>query len=149
MAGWKNSTKNYCCSEQNCKHCCLKGNKSMRYILILAFVLIFPSFSSVFASTDSSSVLDDLSQDSTFDFSEYKDDFSSRKIELITIAEGSDNSLFVYVYQPCHNLFNVQASSINISRDSRSGSYKNYNLDCIQLFSFLVQKALENKERLK
>lgn len=60
-------------------------------------------------------VLDDLSKSEQFDTSNYPVDESDYGLYLIQIAEGVDNSLYVYVYQPSATSRNFIASSINIS----------------------------------
>ena len=62
-----------------------------------------------------SDVLDDLKKDSTFDMSYYPDVADDYKLDVITLAEGTNNELFVYVYQPSAKTTPLIASSINLS----------------------------------
>lgn len=81
-------------------------------------------------SYDYSGVLEDLKKDSSFSESYYPvitDDYS---LQVIQLAESSDNELFVYVYQPCGSTKDLRASSINISVTINDGlSYYNYKLE--------------------
>lgn len=88
-------------------------------ILVVLIALIFiPTFQGVaFADTKSgSNVLDDLSQDTTFDKSLYPSSESDNSISIITLAESSDKELLVYIYQPNVSK-DYRCSSINISTE--------------------------------
>ena len=62
-----------------------------------------------------SNVLDDLEKDENFnpvDFPENPTDYS---LQVITVAEGDNGELFVYVYQPSNATKDLRASKINMS----------------------------------
>lgn len=98
----------------------------------LCFVLICLSFvgggsSAAYASTsDYTSVIDDLTSDSSFKASDYPSNENDYSLNVIQIAESSDGELFVYVYQPSGKM---TATSINISTAiNDSLKYVNYKL---------------------
>lgn len=68
-------------------------------------------------STKYSYVMDDLSNDESFneeDFPVVANDYS---LEVFQIAENLDRELFIYVYQPSHFTKDLVATSINISTE--------------------------------
>lgn len=82
------------------------------------------------ASTSYSGVLDDLRKDENFSPSAYPavaDDYS---LQVIQVAESTDNELFVYVYQPSGQTKDLRASSINIALVPRENisDVRNYKL---------------------
>lgn len=98
-------------------------------ILLFLFGLSFGSNIDSIVSADEtiySSVLDDLSQDSSFNFANYLNDDSKSSLELVQIAESVNNELFAYVYNPSANKI---ATSINISTAGfYDKDFKNYKL---------------------
>lgn len=75
---------------------------------------------SAFADTNTiekekTNVLDDLKKDNSFSESYYPVILNDYSLQIIQIAESSDNELFVYVYQPSGQEKHLVASSINIS----------------------------------
>ena len=68
-----------------------------------------------------SNVLEDLRKDSNFDESSYMEDKDDYSLSVITLAESTDNDLFVYVFQPTADKSVFLASYINIA------VYKNGN----------------------
>ena len=92
-----------------------------------------------------SDVLDDLQKDENFSESNYPyvaDDYS---LQVMQIAESTDNELFVYVYQPSGEIKNLAASSINISLKPREdiSDIHNYKLRLLNadgvFFKYLVE----------
>lgn len=82
-----------------------------------------------------SNVLDDLNADSNFDETAYPavaDDYS---VNLITIAEGNRNELFLYVYQPSDSVFDLRCIKVSISLgfspDGEDLSPMLYNLELV------------------
>lgn len=119
-------------------------NKKIK-TLLLAIVLCFscfltcfmPVMTSVFAYTIDvlstyTTPLEDLQTDPSFDAELYpakKDDYS---LQVLQVAESSENELFVYVYQPYQDYGKYVASSINISLTiGEDLSYKNYRLELV------------------
>lgn len=99
-------------------------------MLLLSIAIIFSCFLTCFAPTITQSVyassigvvggytnvLDDLQKDKDFDADDYPyigDDYS---LQVLNVAESSDNELFVYVYQPCSPNSDLTATSIKISK---------------------------------
>ena len=99
--------------------------------LLLSLFCIIESAFSIKASAETtrtansitieSDVLDDLnnfqSNDSNviFNSNKYPAIANDYSLTLLMIAEGSNKELFVYVYQPCHDIADLVASSISIS----------------------------------
>ena len=98
-------------------------------ILLFLFGLSFgSSIDSVVCADETaySSVIDDLSQDSSFNFANYLNDDSKSTLELVQIAESVNKELFAYVYNPSANKI---ATSINISTAGfYDKDFKNYKL---------------------
>ena len=97
------------------------------------------------ASTSYSDVLDDLHKDENFSTSAYPavaDDYS---LQVIQVAESTDNELFVYVYQPSGHAKDLRASSINIALVPREdiSDVKNYKLRLLSsdgvFYKYLVE----------
>lgn len=88
---------------------------------LLSILLGFSLFSisnpivHAFAETSKySDVIEDLSVDSNFDINNYPEVSNDYSLEVITLAEGKNKELFVYVYQPSNDSKDLVASSINI-----------------------------------
>lgn len=90
-----------------------------------------------------SNVLDDLQIDSNFAIADYPVNIEDYALHFIQIAESEDNELFVYVYQPCADK-EIFATSINISQESRSLSFKNYKLSLINKNGTLQKYLVED-----
>lgn len=70
---------------------------------------------SVAYAAESEEVLRDLRRDKTFNEEDYpyvKDDYA---LYVIQIGESSNKELFVYVYQPCHDTYDLLGTKISIS----------------------------------
>lgn len=75
-------------------------------------------------------VLDDLKIDSSFSADNYPSKIDDYSISLLTIAEGKNNDVYAYVYQPSGSVKDYKASSINVSTSINDAiSYKNYKLE--------------------
>lgn len=82
------------------------------------------------------SVIEDLSKDKSFNKSSYPQIDNENLLQVIQIAESSDNELFVYVYNPSADRI---ATSINISTTINAAlKYNNY-----------VLKLVDSKETLQ
>ena len=77
-----------------------------------------------------SGALGDLGKDDTFDKSLYPLVVGDKSINLIQVAEGSQNELYVYVYQP-GGTTDIVSSSINISKEHKDLDFKNYTLTLV------------------
>lgn len=88
-------------------------------IVLAVLLCLFCAFgvmrlAAVYAA-ESPEVLQDLLRDKDFDESIYsyvKDDYG---LYVIQIAESSNKELFVYVYQPCHDTYDLIGTKISIS----------------------------------
>ena len=85
-------------------------------------------------STTYSNVLDDLTRDNSFDASKYPVKENSSDIEVIHIAEGEDNELYIYTYQPGNSVNHRKANYLNMSLQNPVGkktgelTYERYSL---------------------
>lgn len=117
------------------------------YILVLLLVATMGGglTSAAFAaSTEYTGPLEDLQQDPDFDVGQYPLVSGDHSIDVIQIAEGAGDELFVYVYQPCGDA--VTASSINICQDAPEQSERhwyNYKLQLIALDGALGKYMVE------
>lgn len=81
-------------------------------------------------SVSYSNVLDDLRKDENFSPSAYPTVSNDYSLQVIQVAESTDNELFVYVYQPSGQAKDLRAVSINISLKPRAeiAEVRNYKL---------------------
>ena len=87
-------------------------------VILLLSSFLFTGVSVVSAASSASKysdVLADLLTDETFDPLAYPLNEQDNTLQVIQIAESSENELFVYVYQPSGASKDYRASSINIS----------------------------------
>ncbi|MBQ8720478.1 MAG: hypothetical protein IJY65_05540 [Clostridia bacterium] len=109
------------------------------FILCLALVLIVggEAILSAFAlrteaaTSSYSNVLDDLEKDDSFNPDDYPAIANDYSLQVITIAEGENGELFVYVYQPSDATKDLRASYINMSLqapENRNPTYGLYSL---------------------
>lgn len=111
--------------------------KSLLFALALALVFctIFftaPDLNQIAFAADVqyTDVLDDLKNDSSFSVENYPSKIDDYSISLITLAEGKNNDVYAYVYQPSGNVKDYKASSINVSTSINDAiSYTNYKLE--------------------
>lgn len=131
-------------------------NKKIR-MLLLAIVLsiscfltcFIPATNIVYASSIGvvggyTNVLEDLQKDDTFNANDYpviQDDYS---LQVITIAESSDNELFVYVYHPIGDYSKSLARSIFISIDKSTMQFLNYYLDYVNSQGVFAKYRVKN-----
>lgn len=112
-------------------------------LMLLLGVTFSPNIaSSVYADSTYSSVIEDLSKDSSFDVANYpkiEDDYS---LSVIQIAESVNDELFVYVYNPSADRV---ATSINISIDlAMPKSFVNHDLLLIDSVDSLAKYKVED-----
>ena len=111
---------------------------------ILGACMITPLAFADTNNTGYTNVLDDLQKDEDFDISKYPENTEDNSLQVIQIAESTDNHLFVYVYQPSGPTKDLRASSINIATDKTNATkYYNYKLKFINsngvLYKYLVE----------
>ncbi len=105
-----------------------------------------------------SSVLSDLQKDKSFSVANYPELDegylecpTNKHIQVIQIAESVNNELFVYAYQPCEQIKQMIATSINISvKADINIEPKQYDLQLLNsdgvFFKYLVKDFTVNKE---
>ena len=95
-------------------------------------------------TTDYSGVLDDLRRDERFDVDDYPAVNGDKSLQVIQIAESTDDELFVYVYQPAAHVLLLTATSINISTEiGKDLSYRNYKLKHIDSTGVFAKYLVE------
>lgn len=117
--------------------------------ILITFLQVGVSGGAVYAAaettnTEYTAVLEDLEGDTTFDIADYPENANDYSLDIITLAESSNDELFVYVYQPSGSTKDLRASSINISTDTGDNiRYFNYRLKYINsdgvFYKYLVQ----------
>jgi len=125
-------------------------------LLLLVFVGQFSFIGSV-ARADTTiytNILDDLKKDSNFNENDYKQVNTDYSINVIQIAESSDNELFIYTYQPSGQNYNLMATKINISQTTGDLlNYKNYNLTYLNsngvFYKYKVNNFTISKEDIR
>jgi len=111
------------------------------YTMFLLVILIFSAITGVISLTTPinslnamtvtgySNVLKDLTQDENFNEKDYPVNEEDYSLKLIQVAESTGGQLFVYVYQPSGEAWDLRATSINISQGINDNlSYVNYSL---------------------
>ena len=95
-------------------------------------------------TTDYSGVLEDLRKDESFDVDDYPAINGDKSLQVIQIAESTDNELFVYVYQPAAHILLFTATSINISTEiGENLNYRNYKLKLIDSVGVFAKYRVE------
>ncbi len=98
-------------------------------LLTLLFAMIGGhSYLPALAATKYSSALEDLQKDTSFNVNDYPYIANDYSIELIQIAESTDDELFVYTYQPCQKTTYLVATDINMSLSESPNGMKVYPL---------------------
>ncbi len=125
----------------------IKNMNLLLYIFIIFFCLfsflsVIPTF--VYAEDkEYSNVLDDLTKDENFNIEDYPTKDKDYSLQVIHIAESVDWELFVYVYQPSADLYNIKASSITMSTVVNGLNFITYSLRYINsngtLFKYVVE----------
>ena len=94
-------------------------------LIVATFIALISGVGISYAATTRySGVLEDLQKDETFNIEDYpaiNDDYS---IQVIQIAESSDNELFIYVYQPAAKVKFFQATQVNMSLNDKVDTTK-------------------------
>lgn len=134
----------------------------LTYILTAALIAVIAIFTSWLSGWDNpaayadtsktySDVLTDLQKDTSFNASNYPVVAKDYSLQIIQIAESSNNELFIYVYQPSGQAKKLTACSINISTmiDDEISFY-NYKLKLLSysnvFYKYLVKDfTVENK----
>ena len=107
--------------------------------LIVLFALIITMGGGVISSAltvraegvnNYSGPLADLGRDESFDKSQYPLLVGDKSLSLIQVAEGSQNELYIYVYQP-GGTTDIVASSINMSKEHKDLDFNNYTLTLV------------------
>ena len=80
----------------------------------IAFGMLVPIMQAD-AETKYSDVLDDLNADPSFDVAQWPHKNGEHTLQVITVAEGADKELFVYVYQPAKESKEYCATYIRLS----------------------------------
>ena len=101
---------------------------SISLLLSITLSLFLPFTASAAATTAYTTVIDDLSKDSSFDINNYPADTSDMSVRLVQIAEGEGGELFVYVYQPADAVKDLKATHINMSTHHYEDTTQNFKL---------------------
>ena len=116
-------------------------------VLIVIFVLLLsliPTGSVAFADTRVySDVLDDLQADENFNLDDYPVNQTDFSLTLMQLAEGNDNSLLAYVYQPSAGRFDMLAKKIRM-RIGESSDVFDYNLTLLSRNGVFYKYKVEN-----
>lgn len=111
-------------------------NKFFLFAILLSFFLasivgVYPNLVMADSGETYTSALDDLTKDSSFIKEDYKVDESNYSLEVIGISESKKYELFLYVYVPSGEKYNIKATSINISQEHKALDFNNYSLTLI------------------
>lgn len=102
--------------------------------LIMAYLSPFFVFRSYAQNKYHSDVLDDLSKDSSFSTDDYIPDSTDTDLRVIQVAEGENDEIFIYVFNPAYKKHDLRAAKINMSLQDpteRDIKYSLYDLTWI------------------
>lgn len=121
------------------------------FAVLFAFLCFPASVNAEAGEKEYSSVIEDLSKDENFNKDYYTANANDYSLNVIQLAESSDNELFVYVYQPSGSAKNFVASSINLSiKRYVEISPRNYSLTLLNyentLFKYRVNDFVITKD---
>lgn len=121
------------------------------FAVLFAFLCFPASVNAEAGEKEYSSVIEDLSKDENFNKDYYTANANDYSLNVIQLAESSDNELFVYVYQPSGSAKNFVASSINLSiKQYVEISPRNYSLTLLNyddtLFKYRVNDFVITKD---
>ncbi len=98
-------------------------------VMLLSVVLSIGSPSMAFAdSSMTSSVLEDLRQDKSFEIGHYPINNKDYSIKVIQVAESVDGFLLIYTYQPSNNKEPLDVTKVNMSLSQEVGDTTLYDL---------------------
>ena len=102
-------------------------------ITVLGMCCVTPlAFADSIENTGYTNVLDDLQKDENFDISKYSENTEDNSLQVTQIAESTENTLFVYVYQPSGQVKDLRASLIRFSTGiNDNAKYLDYSLEFI------------------
>ena len=126
-----------------------KQIKSGIMVIVFVFMLVLglfagQGFTPAFADTLSfSSVIQDLSSDKSFNFSDYPEKSDDYSINVIQIAESEQGNLFLYIYQPCQNSFPLVATQINMSLSETVDGTKPYDLKQVSTWGVFAKYLID------
>lgn len=118
-------------------------------VIVFVFMLVLglfagQGFTPAFADTLSfSSVIQDLSSDKSFNFSDYPEKSDDYSINVIQIAESEQGNLFLYIYQPCQNSFPLVATQINMSLSETVDGTKPYDLKQVSTWGVFAKYLID------
>ena len=107
--------------------------KTNLIVYLLVVLIVFSAFTgfviagSAKAESTYSDVLTDLQMDENFDTALYPEIEDNYSLQVIQIAESTDDELLVYVYQPSGQALDLRASSIYISTKDYATGKPDYN----------------------
>lgn len=100
-----------------------------------------------------SNVLDDLQSDENFIVEDFPVDEDNFSLQVIQVAESVDKELFVYVYQPTGEEFDLRATHLNMSLDDDASSTSIYSLTYLNssgtLFKYKVDDVVVSSDVLR
>ena len=97
-----------------------------------------------FAAEKSSSALEDLQKDETFDVNDYPDNAKDYSVKVIQIAESTDGELFIYTYQPCQKTTYIVATRVNMSLSADAEGTQLYSLTLLSCNGVLGKYRIDN-----
>ena len=97
-------------------------------LLSLMLSLFLPLTVNAASVSTYSTVLEDLSKDSSFDLNDYPHVSTDYSLDVIQIAESKNGELYVYVYQPSDSVRDYKAKYINMSVQNPAEQDLEYSL---------------------
>lgn len=125
-----------------------KKNRIICITLLLSLVLsLFLPFTVSAEESQTSDVLDDLGKDTTFNANDFPGNSTDYSLNFITLAEGDNRELFIYVYQPSNGYRDLTGSRINMSTyhyESKDQNYKLYSLSLVDRNGVFNKYVVDN-----
>lgn len=128
-----------------------RQKKHQRRLLLFICIALFVFANVLFSTTlqftlgaektTYTTVIEDLSADSTFKLTDYPEDYTDYSVNVIQVAESTDKELFIYVYIPTPG---IEVTTLNMATSKDVTSVKNYKLKLLSKSTTLYKYVVTN-----
>jgi len=128
-----------------------RQKKHQRRLLLFICIALFVFANVLFSTTlqftlgaektTYTTVIEDLSADSTFKLTDYPENYTDYSVNVIQMAESTDKELFIYVYIPTPG---IEVTTLNMATSKDVTSVKNYKLKLLSKSTTLYKYVVTN-----
>lgn len=119
-------------------------------LLLVSLIMLLGSGFSAYAAEEYKTVLEELKSDPNFNESDYPDKIDDYNLYVMQIAETGNKELIIYVYQPSHIKYDLQATKISLSygfsKDGKNLTPKLYPLKLLDTEGVFDKYLVSNYE---